>query len=274
MAPASDSSPLLDRAVRAVRETTDRRPDLALVLGSGLGALADDADAPIAVEAADVPGYPQSTVEGHHGRLVFGEIEGTSVVFVQGRLHLYEGYSADQITFPIRLVRALGADRLVVTNSAGGINRSFDPGTLMFIVDHLNLAFAAPSPPDGPAQESSPGAGRYYDGAWTNRAQEIAVDLGLDTRRGTYVWTKGPSYETKAEIRAFARLGADAVGMSTVPEVLQAHQLGMSVLGISTITNPAAGLGEKQLDHDDVLAVGAQVRDDLAQLVRGVVREA
>jgi purine-nucleoside phosphorylase len=279
MPPASDPSPPLDRAVRAVRETTDRRPDLALVLGSGLGALADDADAPTVVEAADVPGYPQSTVDGHHGRLVFGEIEGTSVVFVQGRLHLYEGYSADQITFPIRLVHALGAEHLVVTNSAGGINRAFDPGTLMFIVDHLNLAFAAPSPPDGPPSDSPPSdgsaaSGGYYDGAWTNRAQEIAVDLNLDTRRGTYVWTKGPSYETKAEIRAFARLGADAVGMSTVPEVLQAHQLGMSVLGISTITNPAAGLGEKQLDHDDVLAVGAQVRDDLAQLVRGVVREA
>jgi len=266
----------LDRAVAAVREHTDATPAAALVLGSGLGDLADEADDPVRVEATDIPGYPVSTVEGHQGRLVFGTVEDVPVVFVQGRVHLYESYTVNQLTFPIRLVNALGAERLLVTNSAGGINRTFSLGTLMFITSHLRFAFAST---EGTASESAlpgPGAGRaadgpYYDPAWTDAAEQTALNLGVETRRGTYIWVRGPSYETKAEIRAFERLGADAVGMSTVPEVMQAHRLGMRVLGISTITNPAAGMGAEKLDHDDVLAVGQQVRGDLTRLVRGIL---
>ncbi|PSQ87644.1 MAG: purine-nucleoside phosphorylase [Bacteroidetes bacterium QS_3_64_15] len=270
----------LDAAVAAVRERVDVSPEVALILGSGLGQLAEAADETTVVPATDIPGYPESTVKGHDGQLVFGGLEGTRVVFVQGRVHLYEGYPVQQIAMPVRLLHTLGAERLLVTNSAGGINRTFDPGTLMFITGHLNMAFASPSVGSGavPARRhDGAAAGRtgrepFYDPAWTSRAEQVALDLGLDARRGIYAWTLGPSYETKAEVRALAHLGADAVGMSTVPEVTQAHRLGMTVLGLSTITNPAAGLAAGALDHDEVLKVSERVRGDLMRLVQGIVR--
>lgn len=273
----------LQPAVEAVRARTDRTPKLALVLGSGLGALADDADDPVYIPASDIPGYPESTVEGHEGRLVVGTLEGTDVVFVQGRVHYYEGHSVQALTVPVQLVHALGARHFLVTNAAGGINRAFHPGTLMFITDHINFVFA--SPLAGQAETgrepiaqgaSADGAALhcpYYDEDWVEAAEAVAQAQGIGTQRGTYIWTKGPSYETAAEIRALAQLGADAVGMSTVPEVIQAHHLGMKVLGLSTITNYAAGLSADPLDHDDVIAVGKQVRADLSRLVRGIVRE-
>jgi len=259
-------------AVDAVRERVDRRPEVALILGSGLGALAEAAHDTTAVPADALPGYPASTVEGHQGRLVFGTLEDTRVVFVQGRVHLYEGYPVQTLTVPVRLVHALGADRMVVTNSAGGINRSFQPGTLMFLTGHLNMAFASPGGGRGQTPRGDAGQKPYYDADWTDRAEQMALDRGLDVRRGVYAWTLGPSYETPAEVRALERLGADAVGMSTVPEVLQARILGMDVVGLSTITNPAAGLADGALAHDDVLAVGQRVRGDLMELVRDVVR--
>lgn len=275
--------PALDDAIAAIRAQVDLTPTLGLILGSGLGALADTLDASTVIETADLPGYPRSTVEGHHGRLVFGVLEGTPVVFVQGRVHLYEGYPVPHVSIPVRLVHALGATHLLVTNSAGGIHRDFSPGTLMFITGHLNMAFSSPlvgsgAGPRTPATSADDTTSEtlhrpFYDADWRARAEQVALDLGLDTKRGTYVWALGPSYETKAEIRAFARLGGDAVGMSTVPEVIQAQQLGMRVLGLSTITNPAAGMGAETLDHDEVLEVGRQVRDDLKRLVRGIVRE-
>jgi purine-nucleoside phosphorylase len=269
----------LQAAVDAVRATGAPAPEVALILGSGLGALADAASDTTVVEGADVPGYPASTVEGHHGRLIFGTLEDTRVVFVQGRVHLYEGYPVQKLTMPVRLVHALGAERVVVTNSAGGVNRTFRPGTLMFITGHLNMAFASPGVGSGDAPPPLAGdgaAGRrpYYDPAWTDRAEAEALALGVDVRRGVYAWMLGPSYETAAEIRALERLGADAVGMSTVPEVIQARLLGMRVVGLSTITNPAAGLAAGPLDHDEVLAVGQRVRGELMDLVRGVVRVA
>ena len=266
---AHSESEALQDAVSAVWEHTDRAPDVALVLGSGLGRLAEAATDTTAVPASAIPEYPESTVAGHEGRLVFGTLEGTSVVFVQGRVHLYEGYPVERLVFPVRLVHALGADRMVVTNSAGGINRTFRPGTLMFITDHLNLAFASPGDASGVMGEAG---GTCYDAAWTARAEQVALDFDLDVRRGVYAWMRGPSYETPAEIRALERLGADAVGMSTVPEAVQARRLGLRVVGLSTITNPAAGIADEELDHDDVLAVGERVRGDLADLVRGIVR--
>jgi purine-nucleoside phosphorylase len=270
----------LQAAVEAVRTQMDHEPDMALILGSGLGALAEAASDTTVVEGGDVPGYPASTVEGHHGRLIFGTLEGTRVVFVQGRVHMYEGYPVQKLTMPVRLVHALGADRMVVTNSAGGINRTFRPGTLMFITGHLNMAFASPGVGAGFAPRPT-GDGDtaerhrpYYDAAWTDRAEDVALELGVDARRGVYAWMLGPSYETKAEIRALERMGADAVGMSTVPEVIQAQMLDMDVVGLSTITNPAAGLAAGALDHDEVLEVGKRVRGDLMDLVRGIVRVA
>ena len=264
----------LDDALAAVRARTDAEPELVLILGSGLGALADEAEDAVAIPTTDIPGYPRSTVPGHAGRLVFGRFEGRSVLFVQGRVHLYEGHPPRALTFPVRLAHALGARKLLVTNAAGGIDPTMGPGTLMFIADHINLAFA--NPLSGPARDGEPrfpDMSAPYDPAWLDRAERLALDRGIPTRRGVYIWTSGPSYETPAEIRFFRTIGADAVGMSTVPEVIQASALGMPVLGISAITNPAAGLNAAPLNHEEVMEVGRQVRDRFATLVRAIVAD-
>lgn len=261
-------------AARAVRDRDARVPEMALVLGSGLGSLADLVEDPTLIATHDLKGYPRSTVAGHNGRLVIGQLEGRDVVFVQGRVHLYEGHPVAAVAFPVRLVHALGVRKLLVTNAAGGINPAFTPGTLMFITDHINAAFA--NPLVGPNMDGGPrfpDMSAPYDPDWLDRAEHLALQQGIATRRGVYLWTLGPSYETKAEIKYFARLGADVVGMSTVPEVIQALYLGMRVLGISTITNPAAGLNAMPLNHEEVLEVGQQVRGRLERLVRAVVRE-
>ena len=261
-------------AVAAVRDQTDLVPELALVLGSGLGALADDVEDAVVISTADVPHYPRSTVQGHAGRLVFGTLEGRPVMVVQGRVHAYEGHPLRALGFPVRLAHALGAQGLVLTNAAGGINPAFGPGTLMLISDHLNLSFLSPlSGPVGEGEERFPDLSGPYSESWREQARNIAVTRKIPYREGVYVWTSGPSYETPAEIRYFARAGADAVGMSTVPEAIQAAALGLPVLGISTITNPAAGLQDAPLDHADVLEVGRTVRDRLAAWVRGIVAE-
>ena len=264
----------LDAAVAVVRRHTDAVPDLVLILGSGLGALADEADDAVAIPTSELPGYPRSTVAGHAGRLVFGTLEGRSVLVVQGRVHLYEGWKPSALGFPVRLAHALGAGKLVVTNAAGGIDPTMGPGTLMFITDHLNLAFASPmSGPVRPGEPRWPDLAAPYTPAWLDRAEALALERGIPTRRGVYLWTSGPSYETPAEIRFFRTIGADAVGMSTVPEVIQAAALGMPVLGISAITNAAAGLNASPLNHDEVMAVGREVRGRFSTLVRAVVAE-
>lgn len=264
----------VQEAVQVVRTHTDRQPEIALVLGSGLSGLADIAEDTTVIAAEELPGYPSSSVAGHHGRLIFGTLAGRAVVFVQGRVHRYEGLSPRTITFPIRLVHALGARRLLLTNAAGGINYGFRPGMLMFIEDHINLAFSNPlSGPNVDGGPRFPDMSAPYDPEWLARAEQIALELGIATRRGTYLWTLGPSYETPAEIRAFRRLGADAVGMSTVPETLQAVYLGMKVLGISTITNLGSGMGHAVLDHAEVLEVGRMVRADLQRLVHAIVAD-
>ena len=264
-------SETLADAVAAVRTHTDAEPELVLILGSGLGALADEAEDAVAISTSEIPGYPRSTVQGHAGRLVFGTLEGRSVLFVQGRVHLYEGHEPRALSFP---VHALGAKRLLVTNAAGGIDPTFVPGTLMFISDHLNLAFASPmSGPVRPGEPRFPDLAAPYTPDWLDRAERLALDRGIQTRRGVYLWTRGPSYETPAEIRFFRRIGADAVGMSTVPEVIQAAALGMPVLGISAITNAAAGLNAAPLNHEEVMEVGRQVQTRFATLVRAIVAE-
>lgn len=269
----AETSPDVTDAVKIIRRTEQRRPRIGLILGSGLGALADSAEDAVAFDTSDLPGYPASTVEGHRGRIVFGSLEDVEIVVLQGRVHYYEGHDPRALSFPIRLLHALGVQKLVVTNAAGGINPRYTPGTLMFITDHINLAFA--NPLVGPNVDGGPrfpDMSAPYDPDWTDRAEQAALEAGIPTRRGTYIWAMGPSYETPAEIRAFARLGADAVGMSTVPEVIQAAYYGIKVLGISTITNPAAGLSASPLMHEDVLEVGRQVRSRLETLVRMVLR--
>lgn len=248
-------------------------PVLGLVLGSGLSHLADVLERAVIIPTTDIPGYPGSTVEGHRGQLVFGYLEGVAVVFVQGRLHVYEGHSVEDATYPIRLLAGLGVEGLAITNAAGGIHPECTPGTLMWITDHIGFAFRQ-VPVVGTASFRPTQAAREpYDLQWTEHARSLADAMGISTRTGTYLWTLGPSYETKAEIRMFADMGADAVGMSTVPEVIVACGLGMKVIGISTITNFAAGLGQATLDHKEVLEVGRHVRQDLQRLVVAIVRE-
>lgn len=265
----------LAEAVAHVRRFESRTPSIALILGSGLGSLAESAEDVFVLQAVDIPGYPGSMVEGHRGALVFGRLAGREVVFIQGRAHVYEGHPIGAVTLPVRLAHALGARSLVVTNAAGGINRTFKPGTLMFITDHIRL-WHRKLLAGGMMTCDLYWSGLHtpYDLDWTDRAEQAALKMGVGTRRGVYLWTGGPSYETKAEISAFTRLGADAVGMSTVPEVIQARALGMRVLGISTITNPAAGLSPVPLSHEEVLAVARRMRAELEVLVHSVVREA
>lgn len=269
--PATDVADAL--AVLRERLPADA-PDLevALILGSGLGALADALTDAVACPTGDLPGYPRSTVAGHTGRLVVGTFEGRRVLAVQGRVHYYEGHPECDLAFPVRIAHAMGAKRLIVTNAAGGIHPSLAPGTLMFITDQINFAFR--SPLAGPNTEGGP---RFvdlsdpYDPDWLDAAEQIALQLKIPTQRGVYLWNTGPTYETPAEIRMYARLGADAVGMSTVPEVLQARYYGMKVLGISAITNRAAGLHHAPLNHEEVLEVGQRVRGDFERLLRAVV---
>ena len=262
----------LPAMIAAVRKHTDMQPELALVLGSGLGALAEEVEDAVVIPTSELPGYPQSTVEGHAGRLVFGTLEGRRVLFIQGRVHLYEGHHPRALGVPVRLAYTLGVRHLILTNAAGGLNPDWKPGTLMLITDHINMAMS--SSLTGPVEEDEvrfPDMSSPYDSEWTTLAESLAIDRNLQVRRGVYLWTAGPSYETPAEINFFRRIGADAVGMSTVPEAIQAAALGMKVLGISTITNLAAGLHATSLNHEEVLEVGNEVREQLADWIRALV---
>lgn len=273
--PTETPDPTLDPIVRALRAITDRVPRLALVLGSGLNDLAEAVADPIAVDTGSLPGYPRSTVEGHRGRLVFGTLEGCPVLVVQGRLHAYEGHPLEVVTLPVRLAARLGATHVLLTNAAGGIRDGFHPGTLMWIVDHIDWVHRRPVRRDTGA---APGAWARpdqapYDRTWQQRVAAAAREAGVPTEAGTYLWTLGPSFETPAEIRLFARLGADAVGMSTVPEAAAAREAGLRVLGLSTITNIAAGLSESTLNHEEVLETGRRVRARLETVVRIVASD-
>jgi len=244
-----------------------------MILGSGLGTVAELVSDGVQIPTSEIPGYPESTVVGHSGSLVIGELEGVQVAIVRGRVHCYEGHSVRSVSFPVRLLHGLGVRRLIVTNAAGGANPTMEPGSIMLIEDHINSV--GQNPLVGPNLDGGPrfpDMSEPYDLDWISTVERIARDEAIPVHRGVYLWTLGPSYETKAEVRAFARMGADAIGMSTVPEVVQAAYLGMKVLGISTITNRAAGLGEHRLSHDDVLEVGRRVSDDLKRLVSRIVR--
>jgi purine-nucleoside phosphorylase len=268
--------------MQTVRETLDRAlvtlrgrfeaPRVAVVLGSGLGALADDLADRNAVPYATIPGMPVSKVAGHAGNLVFGRIETTPIVAMQGRVHLYEGHPACDVVFGARLMIALGAQSVIITNAAGGIDASFTPGDLMIIDDHLNLT--ATSCLVGANDESMgprfPDMTQAYDRELRERAEDVAKKLGFEIRHGVYAGLLGPTYETPAEVRMLRTLGANAVGMSTVLETIAARHMGARVLGISCITNLAAGLGSGELTHDEVKETADRVRDRFVGLVRGV----
>ena len=264
----------INAAADAVRARDARVPAVALILGSGLGALADEIDAAVRVPFAEIPGFPQAAVQGHAGQLVIGEMEGVTCAALQGRFHMYEGHDATAVALPARMLLTLGARALIVTNAAGGINRSFTAGDLMLIEDHINLT--ARSPLTGPVLDGEtrfPDMTQAYDAGLRAIAERVAAGQSLRLVHGVYAAVPGPSYETPAEIRMLERLGADAIGMSTVPEVIVARARDVPVLGISLITNLAAGLSASPLSHEEVVAAGTEARDRFVGLIRGVLRD-
>lgn len=263
----------LEAALRAVNERTSMRPDVALVLGSGLGGFADTLERPAIIPYSEIPGMPVSSVAGHAGRLVIGEAEGVTCVAMQGRVHLYEGHDAADVVFGARLMLCLGARTLIITNAAGAANPALEPGDLMLIEDHLNLTGRTPllGHNDDTLGPRFPDMSQAYDLDLRKLAHRVAAERGIALRGGIYAGLLGPSYETPAEIRMMQRLGADAVGMSTVLETIAARHAGARVLGISCITNKGAGLSAQLLDHADVQATADRVRDGFVSLLRGVL---
>ena len=263
----------VEHAARTIRARIGEEPRVALVLGSGLGAFADDLEDAVAIPYEEIPGFARPTVEGHAGRMVLGKIEGVAVAVMQGRFHYYEGYAFEEVIFPIRTLALLGAKSLVLTNAAGGINVAFDQGALMIISDHLNLMGASPlrGAHDQRFGQRFPDMTEVYSRDYQEIAVEEANAMGLELRRGIYAALSGPSYETPAEVRMLRILGADAVGMSTVPEAIAAQQMGVKILGISCITNMAAGVIGEPINHQEVIETGERVRDTFKELLRRVI---
>jgi len=267
----------IDLLANRIRESTDLRPKVGMILGSGLGGLADLLESSVSLLTGELPGWPISTVEGHAGRLVIGVLEGMPVCVLQGRVHYYEGYSMARIGLPIRVLQRLGADMLIVTNAAGGVNPAFEPGDVMLINDHINLiGMAGLSPLRGPnLQEFGPrfpDMSQAYDRQLQALARQVAAQEGLVLREGVYICLGGPAFETPADLRFLRTIGVDAVGMSTVPEIVVARHGGMRALGFSGISNKVSLDGEKLTTHQEVLEAGRRVGPKLERLIRGVLR--
>jgi purine-nucleoside phosphorylase len=267
-----------DASAAFIRNQTEFRPQLGMILGSGLGLLADQIEDATHIPYADIPHFPVSTVPGHAGRLVIGKLAGSAVCAMQGRFHFYEGYSPQQITFPIRVMKRLGVESLILTNAAGGLNPNFRAGDLMLIQDHLNLVgMSGYSPLRGPNLDAFgprfPSMTAAYSRRLHKLARSVAKELGIGLRVGVYAMVAGPNFETPAEVRYLRGIGADAVGMSTVPEALVARHAGMEVLGISSITNIAVDRLDTSLEttHEEVLEVGKIIVPKLTDLLLGIV---
>lgn len=264
----------LEETVRLIHKRTDLVPEVILTLGSGLGSLADEVEQKVVIPYGDIPHFLVSKVEGHAGNFVFGMLEGKRVAVMQGRFHFYEGYRQEDLVYPLRSAFKLGAKKFIVTNAAGGLHKDWNVGDLMLISDHINLLGAHPLYGENPATLGP----RFYDmsQAYTPElralAKAVAKEQGLTIREGVYCATMGPSYETPAEVRMVKGWGADAVGMSTVPEVLAAAHMKMQTLGISCITNMAAGILPEPLSHQEVIETTTRVRETFKKLIRGVLR--
>jgi purine-nucleoside phosphorylase len=263
----------LRNCVESVREKTDFKPDIGLVLGSGLGDYADGIEVVQTVDYGEIAGFPVSTAPGHRGRFVFGYVEGTPVVIMQGRVHYYEGYPMSDVVLPTRLMGMLGAKKLILTNAAGGINKSFQPGDFMMITDHI--ATPVPSPLIGANIDELgtrfPDMSEVYSKRLQKAAREAAEACGITLREGVYVQFSGPNYETPAEIQAAKSWGADAVGMSTAVEAIAACHMGLEVCGISCITNPAAGISEIPLNHEEVQAAADRAAESFKKLITSMI---
>jgi purine-nucleoside phosphorylase len=266
-------------AASFIRQQTDLQPILGVVLGSGLGSFAAQVESPTAIAYADIPHFPVSTVFGHSGKLVLGMIAGAPVAIMQGRVHAYEGYAMDQVTFPARVLALLGCRSLIVTNAAGGIRADIPPGTIVAITDHINLTGTnAAVGPNEPRFAQANGYGqRFFDmsGAYSPKlralAEEEAASQGISLPGGVYLAVLGPSYETPAEIRAFRTLGADLVGMSTVHEVIVARHMGLEVLGLSVVTNMAAGVVDAPINHEEVMEIGLRIEAQFTSLLTALI---
>jgi len=268
---------VIDQAAEVIRERIDIQPTVGMILGSGLGSLAEAVEEAVIIPYGEIPSWPVSTVEGHQGRLVIGSLEQQNVLIMQGRSHYYEGYSMSEIGFPVRVMQRLGVEILIVTNAAGGVNQEFEPGDVMLITDHLNLlGMAGESPLRGPNFDSIgprfPDMGRAYDQELGALARQAVVEKDFQLQEGVYVCLAGPSFETPADLRFLKAIGVDAVGMSTVPEVTVARHGGMRVLGLSTISNKANLDGDTLTSHEEVLAAGKIVLPRLTHIIRNVLQ--
>jgi len=270
---ATHDASSIDRAAAVIRERFPTTPEVAIVLGTGLGRLAAEIDTSVAIEYPDIPGFPASTVESHAGRLLCGRLGGKSVIAMQGRFHRYEGYSLAQVTFPIRVLRALGARSIVVSNACGGMNPDWSAGDLMLITDHINLLGDNPliGPNDDRLGPRFPDMSAPYDAGLADLARSVARANGIALREGVYVAVAGPNLETKAEYRMLRRIGADVVGMSTVPEVIVAVHAGMRVLGLSIITDMCIPETLEPASLEKIIAVAGRAEPHLTSLVRGVL---
>jgi purine-nucleoside phosphorylase len=252
---------------------TNYQPRIGMILGSGLGGLADEIVNPVVIPYEDIPHFARSTAVGHASELVIGELEGKTVVAMKGRFHYYEGYSLDDVTFPVRVMKALGVDTIVITNACGAINTEFSPGDLMLITDHINLVGTNPliGPNNDELGPRFPDLSRVYNHELRQIAREVAEGQGIKLQQGVYAWWSGPAYESPAEIRMIRVMGADAVGMSTVPEAIVATHAQIKVLGISCLTNMACGILDQPLNHEEVLEVAGLVREKFVKLIKGIL---
>lgn len=258
-----------------ILKKSNHSPEIGLILGSGLGSLVNLIENAEFFPYEDLPNFPVSTVEGHAGRLVIGTLQGKTVVAMEGRFHYYEGYKMEEVTFPIRVMNLLGVKTIIVTNAAGAVNTSFNPGDLMVIKDHINLS--GTNPLIGKNLDSFgtrfPDMSNAYDKDLRKIVQNIATSLKLDIKQGIYAMMTGPTYETPAEIRMVRAIGADAVGMSTVPEVIVANHCGIKVIGISCLTNMAAGILDEPLNHSEVIETSNRVKNNFISLMSSLVEE-
>jgi purine-nucleoside phosphorylase len=262
-----------EKAARLIRARANTDVSVAVVLGSGLGAFADELNEATAIPYNEIAGFARATVEGHAGRLVIGKIGDSVIAAMQGRFHFYEGYSLEEVTFPIRVLKLLGVRTLLLTNASGALNVEYTPGSLMLITDHINLLGANPltGPNDERFGPRFPDLTNTYAPELQDVVLQEAQAMGLQIWRGVYAALSGPSYETPAEIHMVRSLGADAVGMSTVPEAIVARHMDMQVVGISCITNLAAGVSDRPVDHSQVMATGERVRESFTELLRRVI---
>lgn len=266
----------LEFFINEIRKRTDFVPRIGIVLGSGLGGFGEELEKEAVIPYGEIPSFPTSTVDGHRGRFVFGYMEGVPLVLMEGRVHYYEGYSMEEVVLPIRLMGRLGAETVILTNAAGGISESLSPGALMLISDHISSF--VPSPLRGANDDTLgprfPDMTKVYSPALRHIAKEAAEKLGIPLPEGVYLEAAGPNYETPAEIRAFRILGADCVGMSTAAEAMAARHMGLSVLGISCISNMAAGISQPPLSHAEVKETAEKVGTDFKRLLKEIIKKA